>query len=360
MAYTQLISGFIALILTLAFVPRLQRFSIRYRFMLDPPSEHKIHQRPVPRVGGISMAVAFALALISGLLLLKGSNPLTPTLGILAAGLGGLLLGICDDLYGLKAYQKFTGQIGVTIVLLGSGFRIEQMVFPFFWGVVLPGPISLVCTLFWVAATMNAINLIDGVDGLAAGLSLIAALGMLFLATHRGNASAMLIAAGIAGVCLGFLRYNFHPASIFMGDCGSMFLGATFAGLSLLLTDNGATPGSLWIPITFLTVPFLDTTLAIIRRKLRGQRFVVADKEHLHNQLLDFGLSQRQTVVVFYTLGLLMGAFAIACFYLTEVGAMSAIAIVGLVLLACGLVMTHLHHQGSFFQRKKPWKDTAD
>ena len=343
MNYTQLISGFIALILTLIFVPWLRRFSFRHQFMLDQPSVRKIHLKVIPCVGGIGMAFAFAVALICGLLLLNESSPRLPLLGVLVSSLLGLSLGIWDDLSSLKAHQKFIGQALVTIGLVGFGLRINRMVFPFFWDVPLSGPISLVCTLFWVMATMNAINLIDGVDGLAVGLSLIAALGMLFLAVNSGNVSAALVAVGIVGVCLGFLRYNFHPASVFMGDSGSMFLGAAFAGLSLLLTDNGTTTGSMWIPITFLTVPFLDTTHTIIRRKLHGQGLFAADYGHFHHQLLDFGLSQRQVTSVFYTLGLLMAALAITCFYWTDASAVGTIAIVGLALLVIGFVMTFLH-----------------
>jgi len=317
------------------------------------------------------MAAAFALTLISGVLLfkesgastylntilswfgldlvLKGHSFSTATLGILAAGLLGLLLGVYDDHYGMKARQKFIGQLLITMVLVRFDLRIERLGFPFFPDVPLPGAISFVCTFFWVAATMNAINLIDGLDGLAAGISLIAALGLLFLAGRTGNVAAALVSVGIVGVCLGFLYYNFQPASVFMGDGGSMFLGATFSGLSLLVTHNGATSGSLWIPlwipITFLAVPFLDTTLAIIRRMYRRQYPFMADQEHLHHQLLDFGLSQRQAVLVLYTLGLLMGGVAIASFLWGGAHVINTIAIIGVVLLAGGLVMTNLHRR---------------
>ncbi|MBI1923421.1 undecaprenyl/decaprenyl-phosphate alpha-N-acetylglucosaminyl 1-phosphate transferase [Candidatus Poribacteria bacterium] len=339
----EIILGFIAFSCALALIPLMQRIAHRYRFMLDHPSARRIHRQKMPRTGGIGMAVPFTLVVFAGMLFSHRSYPSSPVLGVLAAGVIGLLIGVRDDMHGMNAYQKFAGQLIVTLALMASGLRIERMVFPLFWDTSLPFVASFLATLFWVAATMNAVNLIDGMDGLAGGLLLIASLGMLFLAYLTGNAPAMLIAAGIAGVCLGFLPYNFHPASVFMGDCGSMFLGATFAGLSLLLTHNGTTTGSVWVPTTLLTVPFLDTALAMIRRKLRGQNLFTADTEHLHHQLLDFGLSQPQVVLVFYTLGVLTGCLAIVCFHGTDVGAMSIVTVVGSVLLIGGLLMTHQH-----------------
>ncbi len=351
--------GLIAFISSLTLIPLTQRIAHRYHFMLDHPSVRRIHQKPIPRIGGIGMAISFLLIVFSSMLFFPKGYFSLPILGISVAGVIGLLIGVRDDMYSMNAYQKFTGQLIVTLVLMASGLRIERMVFPFFWNIPLPFGASFLATLFWVAATMNAVNLIDGMDGLAGGLLLIASLGMLFLAYRTGNTPAVLMAAGIAGVCLGFLRYNFHPATVFMGDCGSMFLGATLAGLSLLLTHNGATTGSVWVPTTLLTVPFLDTALAMIRRKLRGQNLFTADREHLHHQLLDFGLSQRQVALVLYALGVLMSGLAIACFYWTDVGAMSVIAIVGLALLAGGLLMTHRHGKRfvSHLAKNGGWKE---
>ncbi len=334
-----------AFIVMLALIPPLRWVSYRYQFMLDYPSFRRIHKEPVPRIGGIAMTVALVLAVTIGFAFSGEKESLRSLVAILIAGGVAALIGMRDDLRSMKAYQKFMGQVIVTVVLVASGLRIERMVFPFYWDVPLHWPVSFMMTLFWVTATMNAINLIDGMDGSAAGLSLIASLSMGFLAYRTNNTLALLLSVGIAGMCLSFLCYNFPPASVFMGDCGSMFLGATFAGTSLLLTHNGATTGSLWIPIIILTVPFLDTLLAILRRKLRGQSILVADREHLHHQLLGFGLSQRQTILVFYTIAVLVNILGIACFYWTDAEAMSAIAAVGLMLLAVGLIMTHQYRK---------------
>jgi UDP-GlcNAc:undecaprenyl-phosphate/decaprenyl-phosphate GlcNAc-1-phosphate transferase len=341
MLQTQLISGFIGLVLTLFLVPCARDLACRYRVMLDRPSGRRIHTKPVPRVGGISIAVAFLIAV------LPFNNSFPPRLmwGILAAGIIGMCIGIRDDIKGMNASQKFIGQAVIALVLISSGLRIERMVLPFFPNISLPWPFSFLTTLFWVAATMNAVNLIDGMDGCAAGLLLIATVGISIISMRSDNALAGLMAVALVGTCLGFLRYNFHPASIFMGDGGSMFFGAVFAGLSLLLTRNGTTTGSLWIPVTLLAIPFLDTTLTIIRRIQNKRSLFSADRGHLHHQLFDWGLNQRQVAFIFYLLSALMAGLAVTCFQWTDVRAMEVITVAGVLLLGGGLVMRHLHRK---------------
>ena len=330
----------ISFVLTILLIPFAKRFSYQFRFMIDRPSVRRIHTQPIPRTGGIVMILAFVLAILSSMMFILENLAITTILGILIASLVGALIGICDDLYGMHAFQKLSGQFIVSLVLIASDLRVDKIILPFHGDCYLAPSLSFPLTLLWVATVMNAINLIDGLDGSAAGLSFIAAVSMSFISYQTGNTSSLLISVGIAGTCLGFLRYNYHPASVFMGDSGSMFIGATFSGLSLLITQNGTTNGSLWIPVSILVIPFLDTILAVIRRVSNGKNVFLADTEHLHHQLLNFGFSQRQITLIFYLISILMGILTIICFNWTNPLSVTIIVSVDLILLIFGLIIT--------------------
>jgi UDP-GlcNAc:undecaprenyl-phosphate GlcNAc-1-phosphate transferase len=217
-----------------------------------------------------------------------------------------LLIGIVDDVRGVPALVKLGGQVVVALVAAIMGLRLEHLVFP--WGSVDLGPLSVPLTVAWVVGVINAVNLIDGLDGLASGvvLTVLGAFGL--LAAIDGTDPILPIIAATAGAAVGFLAYNVHPASIIMGDTGSMLLGFVVAAVGILLTQDSARPVAPWVPIIALGVPLIDTAWAVVRRTARGEPFFVADRGHVHHQLLRRGFSQRDAML---TLTALSGALAL-------------------------------------------------
>lgn len=270
---------------------------------------HHIHQKPIPRWGGLAMYGGF---LITVLLLTPlhryfndGDLLNKRVLGILIGGAIITAVGALDDKYNLPAKVKLAGQVlAATILVYPFGVR---MVVAF--GVDLTANSLLMTilggllTVIWVVAITNTINLIDGLDGLAAGVAGLAALTFIIIAlTLKGTIGYAILAAAVVGVCLGFLHYNFNPARVFMGDAGSHFLGYTIAALAILQNWKVATGIAFAVPILILAVPIFDTTFAIIRRLRRGQPIFSPDKGHLHHRLLNMGLHQRSVVVTIYIL----------------------------------------------------------
>jgi len=281
----------------------------------------------------VGFTLAFFVTLVT-VLLASGKTPLPHLTAVLGAALAGTLLGATDDLRPMRSLHKFMGQEAIGVFLFLTGIRLEAMHLPFLPEVTLPLWASAVLTALWVACVMNAVNLIDGMDGSAGGLTCIASIALFVLGVLQGNTTVMLLSAALAGAMLGFLRYNWYPASIFMGDSGSMFLGVTLATISLLATRGGTTTGSMWVPMAFVALPFVDTISSMARRLVHGYGLFTADKSHLHHQLLDSGLSQRQVAVVFYTIGILVSAVGVLCFRWRE--PYSTVVLAG---LACLLLL---------------------
>jgi UDP-GlcNAc:undecaprenyl-phosphate/decaprenyl-phosphate GlcNAc-1-phosphate transferase len=287
--------------------------------LLDLPGGRKVHRVPVPRLGGVAMAIAFGVAIALATLV---SPDLGATAGLrpnrapaILAGVSVLVMvGIIDDARGMPALVKLVLQIAAASIAWWLGLSIEILHLP--WGMVQLGALSLPLTVAWIVAVINAVNLIDGLDGLAAGVALtvLGAFGLL-AAADRVDPTLPLIAA-TAGAAVGFLAYNLHPASIIMGDTGSMFLGFVIAAFGISLTQDGVNPVAPWVPIIALAVPILDTIWAIIRRTARGDPLFVADAGHIHHQLLRRGLSQRDAMLIltaasaaFATLAVLVARF---------------------------------------------------
>jgi UDP-GlcNAc:undecaprenyl-phosphate GlcNAc-1-phosphate transferase len=195
-------------------------------------------------------------------------------------------------------------------VLYYVGFRIDVLALPFFGAVTL-GPLSLVFTLLWIVGVINAMNLIDGLDGLAAGVGLFGVATTFVLAASRGDAIMMLFMAGLGGSLIGFLVYNFNPASIFMGDTGSMFIGYVLAVGSIQTSQKSSTAVAILVPIVALGLPIADTLLAMIRRAVHRRPMFSADRAHIHHKLIDLGLTQRQAVLVLYGTSILLGGTAL-------------------------------------------------
>lgn len=307
-----------ALVTTLALTPLVRLVGVRWGIVAHPGGRH-VHTGLIPRIGGVAMFVGFAVALLLDYIgerfwgwqegMLRVGRPI---LGVLAGIAAIFVVGVLDDVIELKPVQKLLGQLAAAGIVIAFGVRISFIGNPFGGGIVLLGVLSVPLTLFWIVGFANVINLIDGLDGLAAGVSGIAALSFLVLAAQSNVLAAGVLAAALLGACIGFLRYNFNPASIFMGDSGALFLGFTLACVSLLGVMKSVAAITLVVPLLIIGVPIFDTFSAIIRRSRHGQPIQSADKGHIHHRLLGRGFNQRQTVLIIYvwSVALAFGGYA--------------------------------------------------
>ncbi len=299
---------------------------------MDAPDARKVHKKPVPRIGGIGIYIAF----MAGMLVVMSLNVLTEEvshelIGLLFGGSLIVLLGIIDDYKNLPAKVKLVGQIiAATVLVVVFDVRIDFITDPFGDYLFLEF-MAIPVTIFWIVGLTNTVNLIDGLDGLAAGVSTIACITIFLVALQQDIMLVAVLTAALAGSAMGFLYYNFNPARIFMGDSGSMFLGYMLAGISIIGAVKCAATIALIVPILALGLPILDTAFAIVRRYRGGVPIFKPDKGHLHHRLLDLGFTQRQAVLLMYVISALLGLSAVA---LTEVSPQFAILIVGLVVVA--------------------------
>jgi UDP-GlcNAc:undecaprenyl-phosphate GlcNAc-1-phosphate transferase len=293
--------GILAVLLSLAMTP-IVRDGIG-RFFLDlPDGGRKAHTVPVPRVGGIAIvlayvatfAIAFSLPFSYAYVLHKA---LPNILALTLVGLVVFLTGVVDDLVGLTAWQKLAGLGGASVLAYFAGIHVD---IPMLHGVhVWPG-FEFVLTVIWLVGCANAFNLIDGVDGLAAGIGLVATVTMLIAALTQGNLPLALATMPLAGCLLGFLRYNFNRASVYLGDSGSLLIGFLLGCFGALWSEKSVTLVALTAPVLALSVPLLDVLLSISRRFLRNRPIFQADRGHIHHKLLDRGLSPRAAVLTMY------------------------------------------------------------
>ena len=292
--------------LAFALTPLLRRFAFRIG-ALDHPDSRKIHRQAMPLLGGMAIYLSFWAVAALALLFLGGGGQLW---GLFWGSTLIIALGLYDDLKGLSYKAKLAGQFAAAFVLLAYNIRIEFITLPF-QKITFLGYFIIPLTLLWVVGLTNAVNLIDGVDGLATGVSAIAAIVM-FALTWGEFQPIPTLALILAGAALGFLPHNFSPARIFLGDTGSLFLGFMLAGFSIMGVTKQATFTTLVIPVVIFGLPITDTFYAIWRRFRNGQPIFKADKGHIHHRLLDVGLTTRQTVIVLYFCSICFGAAAIA------------------------------------------------
>jgi len=288
-----------ALFAALTMVPVLCNWALENN-KVDLPDARKIHKTPVPRLGGVAIFLAF---LCSQLLYVEMTREMR---GILAGGLVIFLTGLLDDLQGLSARSKFVGQFfGCLLAATIGNLWIFNLGNLFGFGVIhLPLALAVPFTLFSCVGLINAINLIDGLDGLAGGVSVVALGAFFVLAIQDGNLPAAALSAGLLGALLGFLKYNFFPARIFMGDAGSLTVGYFLAILAIMLTQS---PGSIVtpvLPVLVLGLPVVDTVWVMSRRLLEGSSPFAADRTHVHHKFLDLGLQHRFTVIVIFAISM--------------------------------------------------------
>ena len=260
---------------------------------VDRPDNRKVHKKIMPRLGGLAIYIAFMIGCVASMEITKD------IFGILLGGTLIVALGVADDVYQLPAKVKLLGQIVAACVLVAFDIRIEWVNNPL-GGYFYLDMFSIPFTIFWIISFTNVVNLIDGLDGLAAGVSAIASLTVILVAIQMGYFHVAILTAALAGAIIGFIRYNFNPATIFMGDTGSMFLGYMLAAISIYGAVKTAATIALIVPAIALGLPILDTAFAIMRRYVNGRPIFQPDKGHLHHRLLDKGMSHKEAVLFMY------------------------------------------------------------
>ncbi|WP_442602588.1 glycosyltransferase family 4 protein [Paenibacillus sp. KN14-4R] len=330
-----LIGFVVACVISLLLTPLVKRFAFRVG-AVDAPNERKVHSRIMPRLGGLAIFLAFVGAYFVISPVLNSYNP-EAGLALLLGGGVVVLTGALDDRFQISPRYKLLGQLIAAIIVVSFGLVIDLSSLPFI-GDWLAGKdwISIPITIIWIIGVSNAINLIDGLDGLSAGVSGIATSTILVLAIILPSSTGVtvaLLSVILLGSIVGFLFYNIHPAKIFMGDSGSLFLGFALATLSILGFKQ-ATVVSLLIPILILGVPLSDTAFAILRRIVNKTPISAPDKSHLHHCFLQLGFSHRVTVWIIYGISCVFALSAIVCSILLAQSTRWGTAVIVALLLA--------------------------
>ena len=323
---TSLFAFILALAISFACTPAVRMLAIKIKAVDVPKDNRRMHKVPIPRMGGLAIFAGF---LVSVLFFVPLGNEFR---SILIGALILVVLGIIDDIVALKPRTKFAGQIIAALIPALSGVSIHGIVNPFVPGQYSTlGIFSIPFTVIWIVGITNAVNFIDGLDGLACGVSAIATVTMFIIAVLFGETYIALMMAALAGACLGFLPYNMNPAKIFMGDTGSMFLGYILATVSIQGLFKFYAVISFAVPFILLGLPIFDTGFAIVRRLLKGQSPLQADRGHVHHRLIDLGFDQKQSVAILYTFSALMGLTAVILARTNE----SKLIILAIAVLVC-------------------------
>jgi len=298
--YSVIFLGCAAFLLSLLFTPLVRNVCRKCGWLDRPNGDRKKHLHPVPRTGGVAVLAAYGgsfVLLFAGMFaagnIIRSAAPnwwmLLPT-ALLVAGVG-----LLDDLKGVRPWHKLAAQITASVLAFDVGIRITTLA-----GFEFPMWLSLLLTVIWLVGCSNAFNLIDGVDGLAAGAAFFATSTIVVGALLEENLPLALATVPLAGALLGFLRYNFNPASIFLGDSGSLTVGYLLGCYALVWGQTSATVLGMTAPLMALAIPLLDTAVAIVRRYIRGQGLFTADASHIHHKLLSRGLSPRKVALLLY------------------------------------------------------------
>lgn len=301
----------VALAISYGATPFAKRLAYKVGAIDVPKDNRRVHKKPIPRLGGLAIYLG---TIISMIIFLNPFDIANKELIYIIIGATIIVaMGIIDDIKPLSAKLKLLIQILAAYVLVRGGIRVEFLSNPFdsIDGLFFLNKLSTPVTIFWIIGITNTVNLIDGLDGLAAGVGSIAAMTMLFVAVINGYTEVAIMSAILAGSAFGFLPHNFNPAKIFMGDTGSLFLGYMLSVIAINGLMKSVAAIGIVVPILALGIPIFDTTFAIFRRALNKRPIFEADKGHLHHRLLDRGLSQKQTVIVLYMISMLLGVSAI-------------------------------------------------
>lgn len=306
--YNVIFSFALAYLVSFAAVPIVRVLAFKMNAVDVPKDERRMHKKPIPRWGGAAIYLGFIVSVAC----------FTPVIderlvGILLGSLIIVVTGILDDKYALKASLKLLGQCIAAIVVISFGVRINAFndLLKFAKSPELTFWFSVVVTFGWIIIVTNAVNLIDGLDGLAASISGISAFALVFICIITGKYDMAVIFVAIAGACMGFLPFNHYPAKIFMGDSGALFLGYILSTMSVLAFLQGYSAMSFIVPIIVLAIPIFDTSFAIVRRLYHHKGIMSADRGHLHHRLIDSGFTQKETVTIMSTFSALLSIAAI-------------------------------------------------
>jgi len=315
----------IAVAISAAATPLVRKLALKLEVVDLPKGKRKIHKKPIPLLGGLAIYLSFVLVLI-----LKDGSLNPQEIGILIGATIIVIGGVVDDTIELRPRYKLLFQVAAAAALIMFGVEISSVTNPLsngdgYWNV---GWLNVPLTIIWVIGITNALNLIDGLDGLAAGVALISSVTIFIIAILNNRADAAVLTAILSGAILGFLPYNFNPASIFMGDTGAQLLGFLLAAISIEGTIKSAAAFAIAVPILALGIPIYDTLFAVIRRKINGKPIMQADRGHLHHRLMDMGLTQRQVVLIMYLISAILGSIAIIAMQISNQRAYFILALI--------------------------------
>lgn len=307
-----------ALIISFAATPVVKAFAKKVGAIDVPNDDRRAHNHPIPRLGGLAIFLGFLLSVV----LFAEITP--PVKGILLGSVVIVIVGVIDDIIPLPALLKFAFQIVAALIAVYHGVVIEIISNPnVFSGseYLLLGYVSIPITVFWIVAITNSVNLIDGLDGLAVGVSTIASLTMLVIAIVVPQGNTAIILAALAGACLGFMPYNLNPAKIFMGDTGALLLGYVLSTVSIIGLFKFYAIISFAVPFLVLGLPLFDTAFAFFRRLFTGKNPMSPDRGHFHHRLIDLGLNQKQAVAILYAISVILGLSAVVIVTSSEIRA---------------------------------------
>ncbi len=299
----------VAFAISLASTPLVKNLAYKIGAIDVPNDDRRVHKKPIPRLGGLAIFYGFLISLLCF------ANPIDEQLrGIIIGALIIVGVSIIDDVKQLSALIKLGAQLLAAVIAVVHNVRISAISVPSFivdTGIVELGFLSIPITIIWIVAITNAVNLIDGLDGLAVGVSSIASFSLFFIAILAGEENVAIISAALAGGCLGFFPYNFNPAKIFMGDTGSQFLGYMLSVICIQGLFKGYAIISFIVPFLILGLPIFDTVFAIVRRAWNHKPIMGADRGHLHHRLIDNGFTQKETVAILYCIATILGLSAV-------------------------------------------------
>ncbi len=333
----------VAFLVALITTPIVKELAYKVGAVDDPKKDkdpgRRMHDRPIPRMGGLAIFLGFFVSVLLFAPLERSMR------GMMLGAVVIVVLGIFDDIYDLPALFKFGVQIIAALVAVYAGNVITTLSNPNvlsenpYWDL---GWLAIPISVLWIVACTNAVNLIDGLDGLACGVSTISSMTLLVIALLVGEAQTSILVAALVGGCLGFLPYNLNPAKIFMGDTGSTFLGYALGVISIQGLFKVYTIISFVVPFLMLGLPIFDTAFAFVRRIAHGQSPMHPDRSHVHHRLIDMGFSQKQAVAILYVISAILGLSAVV---LTTSGALRAMLLLMAFCVAGGVAMRIYLHQ---------------
>lgn len=318
MVLTYCLTFVVALVASFIVTRQVRNFSVHHGIALSPARARDVHALPVPRIGGVAIFFTFALVTACVLAVQRVTHvslvPANVVLRIVFPAMLVFALGLYDDLFSASPWLKIGVQALATVPIYFSGLKIVSI--PVLAGHHTFGAVASFCaTLLWVLLITNAFNLVDGLDGLAAGSALFSTLVMFVVALVNGRAAVAVLALALVGAISGFLRFNFNPATVFLGDSGSLFIGFVLSVLGLASTSKSSTMLAVAIPIVSFGLPIMETGLSVMRRFLSGQPLFRADRQHIHHKLLERGFSQRQAVIILYAVSAIFAMLSALLLY---------------------------------------------